>query len=430
MSDTLPIYRWDPWPEGMATAKQIKAKGLLPGPVRGLIPYSKSADGDGYLRVYRLDEATPKPPKSPKQIAALEKMRTAQIASRTCQRCGRVVATKRDLYGGYCEACALIVSRTEARRNAVLWARELRDQPFVILDTETSGLYPGAEVLAISVIDHTGAVLLDTYVKPEHPIVEKTHEEYDEYDWRHREYGPGLTAFGVNGITNAIVADAPSFPDVWGRVVPMLEGKRIVVYNVEFDVGILKTLCHIHKLSMPKPASWHCLMLKFAAYYGEWHYKYDNWAFQTLHTAARTFNISHDHAHTAAGDCFACLEIIRRMGDGCTEHEPKPTNEIKQSQSAPWMFERVWRCPVCNEFDRAENIYDHERCQTCGGKVNNSGRSVPNPHYGTGDGWFFQYQENIPVRVCQTCGAESWQWLNWFMEGQGDNRGSTESGAF
>ena len=68
-----PVYAWDPWPEGLFTRKQLAAKKLNPGPLAGVIPYDKSADGNGWLRLYRESEATPKPALSPKHQAARTK---------------------------------------------------------------------------------------------------------------------------------------------------------------------------------------------------------------------------------------------------------------------------------------------------------------------------------------------------------------------
>jgi hypothetical protein len=68
---SVPTFPWEPWPEGMQTKKQLS--GHVLGPCRGKIPYSKAADGSGYLWLYRTDEAVKKP-KTEKQIAAAKKL--------------------------------------------------------------------------------------------------------------------------------------------------------------------------------------------------------------------------------------------------------------------------------------------------------------------------------------------------------------------
>jgi len=61
----------------------------------------------------------------------------------------------------------------------------------LILDTETTGLDEHAEIVEIAVIDCTGAVLLDTLVRPAGPIPAEAVE--------------------IHGITNEMVVQIPFF---------------------------------------------------------------------------------------------------------------------------------------------------------------------------------------------------------------------------
>lgn len=64
----------------------------------------------------------------------------------------------------------------------------------VILDTETLGLSNHAEICEISVIDaETGVPLLDTLIKPHHPIPNDV--------------------IKIHGITNEMVVDAPGYSE-------------------------------------------------------------------------------------------------------------------------------------------------------------------------------------------------------------------------
>ncbi|MEG4830898.1 3'-5' exonuclease [Microcoleus sp. F8-D3] len=103
------------------------------------------------------------------------------------------------------------------RVNAVLWAIEqLSQKDWVILDTETTGLYD-AEIVEIAIIDRLGEMLLDTLIKPTISI-------------------PAEAAY-LHGITDEIVADAPSFPEVYPRIVEVLKYKR--VFPVFLTVSVL-----------------------------------------------------------------------------------------------------------------------------------------------------------------------------------------------
>jgi hypothetical protein len=67
----VPVYQWEPWPEGLYTQTQLGEKGYKPGPVAGVIPRAKSPDG--WLKLYRLDNAIPKRQPTEAQKAALAK---------------------------------------------------------------------------------------------------------------------------------------------------------------------------------------------------------------------------------------------------------------------------------------------------------------------------------------------------------------------
>ncbi len=311
-------YQWDPWPEGLYTARQIRAKGLKPGPVRGAIYYSKAADG--WLWLYRLDEATAKPPKTEKQKAAAQRLAEANKIAWTCIECGK--RTKRRIKGGgRCRECS--------ERQ---WARDMLAMPDLrILDIETTGLDDDAEVIEIGVIDGQGNVLLDTYIKPTRPIVETTYEAWDDDEQNWHE-SPPLTAFGVNGITNAMVETAPTFPEIWEQLRPLIADKPIVAYNAEFDRRMLRQNRIRHGLR-PIPwarhvegrrwpvSNWQCAMLSFSCFYGEWHRRYRDYRYQSLATACSHFDVHVDRqAHGAVGDCLRTLEVLRAMAIPAGQH--------------------------------------------------------------------------------------------------------------
>ncbi|MFP4150150.1 MAG: exonuclease domain-containing protein, partial [Nitriliruptoraceae bacterium] len=101
----------------------------------------------------------------------------------------------------------------------------LIDTTFVVLDLETTGLDPArdriTEVGAVRV--RGGEVLgeLRTFVHPGRPIP------------------PAVTA--VTGITDAMVAHAPSEAAVLGHVLSFLDGAVLVAHNAAFDLSFLRS---------------------------------------------------------------------------------------------------------------------------------------------------------------------------------------------
>ncbi|MEG4503817.1 3'-5' exonuclease [Microcoleus sp. F6_B4] len=145
------------------------------------------------------------------------------------------------------------------RVRAVKWAREqLTQEDWVILDTETTGLVR-AEIVEIAIIDRLGEVLLDALIKPSILIPAEVTE--------------------IHGLTDATVADAPTFPEVYPRIAEVLEDKRILIYNAEFDIKILNYCCRLHNLpSLNLQQRSECLMEWAAQWNGSWSNYYRNYS--------------------------------------------------------------------------------------------------------------------------------------------------------
>jgi len=91
---TFPTYRWLCAPAGLATRRQLAARGLRPGrqPIAGQILWRQDRKGGPRVAyLYRIDAAAPKRPATPAQLAALAE---AMRVRRTCPACGRDI--------GYC----------------------------------------------------------------------------------------------------------------------------------------------------------------------------------------------------------------------------------------------------------------------------------------------------------------------------------------
>ncbi|WP_030617079.1 RRQRL motif-containing zinc-binding protein [Streptomyces sclerotialus] len=103
----IPTYPFRLAPDGLATRRQLRARGLRPGgqEVAAQILWCSRRYRAG-LRVaylYRLDLAMPVRPMTPAKWAALAKANTAR---RTCPECGRDVGCTISTSLGMCVACA------------------------------------------------------------------------------------------------------------------------------------------------------------------------------------------------------------------------------------------------------------------------------------------------------------------------------------
>jgi len=187
------------------------------------------------------------------------------------------------------------MTATDDRAAAVAWARALLVDDFVVLDTETTGLHSDAEIVQIAVIDKTGAPLLETLIKPTQPIPS------------------GATR--IHGITDAKVADAPTFGQIYDTLLMAVGGKRCVIYNADYDTRLLHQSEQWYQQRIDSTwdcsemdgwrlmAVWECAMLQYAAFVGETSKYHGTYRYQRLPGGD----------HSALSDCHACLALIKRM---------------------------------------------------------------------------------------------------------------------
>ena len=180
----------------------------------------------------------------------------------------------------------------EARAKAIAWAVAMANDPRVVyLDTETTGFGPRAEIVDIAVVGAAGDVLYESLVRPTRRI-----------PW---------DATAVHGITDADVAGAPDWEDLYEDLVPVLEGRRIIVYNVVFDKQMVTQACSQYALA-PPAADWDCAMKRYAGFYGSWDAQKRWYRFQKLEHAVLAFG-AEPGGHRAAADAFACRAVVLGM---------------------------------------------------------------------------------------------------------------------
>jgi len=180
------------------------------------------------------------------------------------------------------------------RETATFWARSLLGRiDWVILDTETTGISPYDEIVQIAVLAPDGEALLDSLIRPTRAIPS------------------GATL--IHGITDADVADAPSFPVIFPRLKEIIAGKTVVIYNAPFDVRLVRQTLAKHRVASPgiEDEQVECAMLQYSAWVGElWGDGGYKW--QKLRGGD----------HTALGDCRATLDVIKTMAGEIREEKP------------------------------------------------------------------------------------------------------------
>src|SRR5436190_15542618 len=101
--------------------------------------------------------------------------------------------------------------------------RSIAEIPLAVVDTETTGLYPGGDrIIEIAIVRaerlEPPRVIVNTLVNPQRPV----------------------TATEIHGITDADVSDAPVFADIAPVVVQALQNAVFASYNVYFDAKFVR----------------------------------------------------------------------------------------------------------------------------------------------------------------------------------------------
>ena len=180
------------------------------------------------------------------------------------------------------------------RQLAIDQAREaLADKP-VYLDTETTGLEERAEIVDICILDDQGRVLLDTLVKPK------------------RKIPPEATK--VHGITDAMVATAPTWKALYPQVQTLLARRRIAIYNADYDARLLyqTTLQYGLEWALVED-QFFCIMKLYAQFYGQWDNYHGNYKWHKLELAGQHCRLNVPNAHRAKADTLLARAVLHYM---------------------------------------------------------------------------------------------------------------------
>src|SRR6266404_1213764 len=167
---------------------------------------------------------------------------------------------------------------------------------FVVLDTETTGLYRPAEIIDIAIYDADGHSLLDTLIRPK------------------KEITPFIT--DLTGITNEMVQDSATWPDVKTWVLSYISGKDVVAYNAKFDRHMMHCsdeMWNLGESDYHAFADWFCAMEAYAPYHKQWDVYYGSFKWARLSTALAEQKIPKEESHRAAADVRMTLKLLDKM---------------------------------------------------------------------------------------------------------------------
>lgn len=261
----------------------------------GLVPKDKNKpvavvwNSYQWIDLYDISQCRKKRKPSQKQLEALKKGREKTKKMTTCSRCGKNVYFLNRMVDDVCKECfevikqqekieALIKQREEMMNEGIEKFKSWFYEDFLILDTETTGLNFGDEIIELAIIDKKGNVLFDSFFKPKNMIPD------DVID--------------VHGITNEMVINAPNWKEKWNEIKNLIENKKILIYNADFDVIMINSTNNIWGIQDNYSINCNCVMETYRLYVG----------------SERSVKLSEASgiptSHRAVDDCLSVLKLI------------------------------------------------------------------------------------------------------------------------
>ncbi len=116
----------------------------------------------------------------------------------------------------------------------------------------------------------------------------------------------------LTGINEETVFDAPSFPELWPRIEPLLSSGLLVAHNASFDMGVLRKCLESYEIEWKPYARAVCTVIMGRSLLPGISHK--------LNDLCERFGIELDH-HRADSDSRACAEILIRYMEGGAKPE-------------------------------------------------------------------------------------------------------------
>lgn len=172
------------------------------------------------------------------------------------------------------------------RQQVVEYARNKIKSDPVYLDTETTGLESTDEIIEIAIVNSSGIVIFESFVRPQKTIP--------------------ASATAINNISNAMVANSPSWADIWPTIRILINDHPIGMYNAEFDIRMIRQSLEINKIPNTTKLNAFDIMKVYSDYMRS------DRRFR-LEQAGRNLGIAIPNSHRAADDTLLTRAIFHSI---------------------------------------------------------------------------------------------------------------------
>jgi DNA polymerase-3 subunit epsilon len=184
---------------------------------------------------------------------------------------------------------------------AVAQAQDIIRQPsYIVLDFETTAANPHqARIVQIGAVDSYGVPVFNQLIDPEIPMP--------------------AGASAVNGITDETLIGAAYLADILPRIERTLSGEHVIAYNAEYERKVLAAELRRVLGDVPQwfaSIQWHCAMLLYADFRGDWNPRFGNCRWHKLTVACEQLGINSDEAHDALADVCMTRDLLLKLAEG------------------------------------------------------------------------------------------------------------------
>ncbi len=177
-----------------------------------------------------------------------------------------------------------------------LLEQSLADVPLVVLDTETTGLYPGLGDRVVEV----GAVRFEAW---------RETGRLSQFVNPGRHMSPDASR--VSGIRDQDLAGQPAFAALAPRLLELLDGALLVAHNAAFDAGFIGQELYIAGFTAPDqrtpplPNPWLCTLQLARRHF--------HFGRNSLAHVARVLQVRPARSHRALNDVYTTADVLKRM---------------------------------------------------------------------------------------------------------------------
>jgi DNA polymerase-3 subunit epsilon len=208
-----------------------------------------------------------------------------------CVKCGKHIRYKKKL----CEHCYAIdlAERREIGNAYRAQSFNMKREKVLFFDLELTGFYDRDEIISISVVDGTGKLVMNTFVKPTHT-----------QKWKKTEK--------IHGITPEMVQDSPTLEELIPQIKELFaNADNIIAYGVSTDYSHIRHIYETHEEQMALKSKIRCCAFEYVRYMHENH---PELVHASLTDAMACFGIEWEGvAHSSIADTYGCRKVWEKL---------------------------------------------------------------------------------------------------------------------